>query len=179
MELQILNWIYEKHSPIMDSVMVFLTRLGDAGFFWLLLAAILLLSKKTRIWGLTMGFAMLLGLVVVNFGVKPLVHRVRPYDAAGFTALLIDRPTDYSFPSGHTQAAFASAWVLYCMNQRGGLLALILAALIAFSRLYLYVHYPTDVLAGFLFGSLWAFLAVRYFKPWVAKRFGRAGVCSE
>lgn len=173
LELQILDWLYEMHSPVMDQIMVFITRLGDAGFFWILLAVILLIPRQTRGWGLTMGFALLLGLITVNFGIKPLVHRVRPYDAAGLTDLLVKRQSDYSFPSGHTQAAFASAWILYRMNRKGGILAMILAVLIAFSRLYLYMHYPTDVLAGFLFGSLWAFLALRYFKPWISRKMER------
>lgn len=170
MEIQILDWLYSLHSPIMDKIMVFITSLGDGGIFWIAAAVLLLCFKKTRRWGIAMGGAMLMGFVIVNLGVKPLVHRTRPYEVKGLEELLIKRPSDYSFPSGHTQVSFAAAWILYVMNRRTGRLALLLAVLIAFSRMYLYVHYPTDILAGFLCGSLWAYLALRICRLWPDKK---------
>lgn len=166
MELQILDWLYSLHNPVMDKIMVYITRLGDGGIFWILVAVILLMSKKTRRWGVAMGVAMLLGFVIVNLGVKPLVHRIRPYEVKGLEELLIAPPSDYSFPSGHTQVSFASAWVIFMMKRKAGIAALLLAVLIAFSRMYLYVHYPTDVAAGFLCGSLWAYAAMRICRVW-------------
>lgn len=171
LELQILDWLNSLHNPVMDCVMIGITSLGNAGIFWIIVALCLLPGRKTRSWGLTMLCAMALGFLVVNLGVKPLVNRIRPYEAAGFTQLLIEKPKDASFPSGHTQVSFASAWVLYRMNRRAGIWALILAGLIALSRLYLYVHYPSDVLVGFLFGGLWAYISLRYVRPWVCKKW--------
>jgi len=169
-EIQILDWLYSLHSPVMDRIMIFITSLGDGGIFWIAAAVLLLFSKKTRRWGIAMGVAMLLGFIIVNLGVKPLVHRTRPYEVKGLEELLIKRPSDYSFPSGHTQVSFAAAWIWYVMDRRAGIFALLLAVVIAFSRMYLYVHYPTDILAGFLCGSLWAYLAMRICRVWPYKR---------
>lgn len=161
MEISFLEWLQTLHTPVLDRVMVFITSLANAGALWIALSVILLAFKRTRRIGLAVGLALLMGAIGVNLIVKPLVNRVRPYDAVGFTQLLISRQADASFPSGHTQASFASALVLWHFNKKAGAAALVLAALIAFSRLYLFVHYPTDVAAGILFGALWAVLAVK------------------
>ena len=98
---------------------------------------------------LALGVATLIGSAVL----KPLIGRIRPFEANGFKNLLISAPKDYSFPSGHTAASFAAALVLFHRSRKLGAAAWITALLIAFSRLYLYVHYPTDVLAGCLSGA--------------------------
>lgn len=159
MEIQFLEWLQTLHTPVLDRLMVTVTSLGNGGIFWIALALILLLFGRTRQAGMAMGLALLMGLIVGNLILKPLVNRVRPYEVAQFTQLLISRPIDASFPSGHTQASFAGAVALLCHDKRGGIAACILAALIAFSRLYLFVHYPTDVLGGMLLGILWGLLA--------------------
>ena len=102
---------------------------------------------------------------------KPLVARVRPYDVTGFEQLLIGKLSDYSFPSGHTLASFASATVLVAMNRKWGIAALIMATLISFSRMYLYVHFPTDVLAGFVIGVMIALLCVKFIKPRIPEKW--------
>ena len=97
--------------------------------------------------------ALLVDLVICNGILKPLVHRIRPFDVKTGIELLVKRPTDYSFPSGHTAASFASVTALYLAGEKKlWIPALVLAVLIAFSRLYLYVHYPTDVLGGVVAG---------------------------
>ena len=106
-----------------------------------------------------MALALVLGLLIGNLTLKPLIARIRPYDANPDVTLLIDRLSDYSFPSGHTLASFEAAAVLLLQYRAKAIPALVLALLIAFSRLYLYVHYPTDVLAGALLGVAFAFLA--------------------
>lgn len=168
-EISILNAIQSLRTPVLDAVMVFFTFLGNHGWFWIALTAILIAVPKTRIWGLTMGTALLMGQLIGVCVIKPLVARPRPFNSpdAMVTAsqLLVAELKDYSFPSGHTQASFAAAAVLFRMNRKAGAAAFALAALIAFSRMYLYVHYPTDVLAGALLGLLWAFCAVKWFKP--------------
>lgn len=128
-----------------------ITMLGNAGWFWITLSMVLLFWKKTRKVGMLSITAMVLGFVITNLLLKNLIARPRPYQQMIDLVLLIEKPVDFSFPSGHTCASFASAFILYQMlPKRYGRAAIILAGLIAFSRLYLGAHYPTDVLAGFL-----------------------------
>ena len=169
-DLPILDWIQANlKSGFMDTVMPIITMFGDDGIFWIACAVLLLFFPKTRKVGLGMGFAMAIGLLVCNVTLKPLIGRIRPYDLQaemGVTIqLLTERMHDFSFPSGHTIASFEAATVLLKNSKKMGIPAMILAVLIAFSRLYLYVHYPTDVLfsvfAGIAFGFLGSFLAQR------------------
>ena len=163
-DLPILRWIASNlHSAFGDAVMPIITLLGDAGIFWIAIAAILLFIPKTRKIGLSMGAALLMGLLICNVTLKPLVARIRPYDyeLQHFQTqipLLVEGLHDFSFPSGHTIASFEAATVILLYNKKWGIAAMVLAALIAFSRLYLYVHYPTDVLASVVLGIGIAFL---------------------
>lgn len=163
-ELKILDFIAENlKCGFLDTVMPIITKLGDAGIFWIVIALILLITKKYRKIGAMMGVALILGLVFGNLTLKPLVARIRPYDMPGamFSAneLLVEALHDKSFPSGHTLCCFEGATVLMLNNKRFGIPALIIAILVAFSRLYLYVHYPTDVLAGIVMGVLFGIVA--------------------
>lgn len=161
-ELSILDRIQEHlQCAFLDWFAPLITKLGDAGIFWILVAITLLFFKKTRKTGLMMGAALLMGVLVGNLTLKPLVARIRPYDINTGVALLVERLHDYSFPSGHTLASFESAVVLFIRDKRMGIPAMVIAVLVALSRLYLYVHYPTDVLAGVLLGTLFALIAVR------------------
>lgn len=181
-DLPILDWIQANlKSDLLDTVMPIITLFGDGGVFWIAIAVLLLCIPKTRKIGLGMGFALLMGLVVCNITLKPLVGRIRPYDLQeqlGVTIpLLTDRMHDYSFPSGHTIASFEASVVLLKNNKWMGIPAVILAVLIAFSRLYLYVHYPSDVIfsvfAGILFAFLGDALANKVVTRLPAKRKGR------
>ena len=139
MELKILHWFEELHNPVLDFLMYQITCLGNGGLIWLVIAAALLIS-----------------LVICNGIMKNLYQRVRPFHAdPTFENLyrVFDRIYDWSFPSGHTSASFAAAVAIRLWNKKEGIGALVLAALISFSRLYLTVHYPTDVLASVVFGS--------------------------
>ena len=163
-DLPILDWIQANlQSGFMDKFMPFITVFGDAGIFWMVISALFVVFPKTRKTGLGMAFAMVIGLVVCNMTLKPLVARIRPYDLQaelGVTIrLLCDAQHDFSFPSGHTIASFEAAVALTIHNRKLGIPAMILAVLIAFSRMYLYVHYPTDVLASVVLGTAFAFLA--------------------
>lgn len=141
-------------SPALDRLMVAVTRLGDLGFFWLLLAAVLLCRPATRRAGALILLAMALGLLFGNGLLKNLIARPRPYAADPGIPLLIPPSREpYSFPSGHTLHAFAAACAVgFAGRRRLCALCLILAAVIGFSRIYLMMHYPLDVLAGALFG---------------------------
>ena len=163
-DLPILDWIQANlQSGFLDAVMPIITMFGDAGIFWMACATVLLIFRKHRRTGLGMWFAMAIGLLICNIILKPAVGRMRPYDfqMEHFQVainLLIDKETSLSFPSGHTIASFEAATVLLINSKLMGIPALILAILIAFSRMYLYVHYPTDVIfsvfAGILFGII-------------------------
>ncbi len=146
-------------SKFLDAVMPIITMFGDGGIFWIALAAILLISKKTRKVGITMGFSLLLGFLVGNVVLKNVVGRIRPYDLNTDFQLLIDKLHDFSFPSGHTLASFEASVSIFLHNKKFGIPALVLAFLIAFSRLYLYVHYPTDVLASIILGTGFAVIS--------------------
>ena len=162
-DLPVLDWIQANmQSGFMDKFMPFITRFGDHGTFWMIVAALLFLFPKTRKTGLGMAIAMMLGLLVCNVTLKPLVARIRPYDLQeelGVTIQLLgERMHDFSFPSGHTIASFEAAVVMLKNSKKLGIPAMILAVLIAFSRLYLYVHYPTDVIVSVILGTLFALI---------------------
>lgn len=160
-ELKILDYIQlHFQCSFLDFFFSTITKLADSGIFWILLAVVLLFFKKTRKTGLMMGVALLCGLIVGNITLKPLIARIRPYDLNPEAILLIDKLHDFSFPSGHTLSSFEGATVLMIRDKKFGIPAIILASIIALSRLYLYVHYPTDVLAGAILGIAFGFLAV-------------------
>lgn len=152
-ELKILNLIQTLHSPVLDRLMCIITKLGNAGAIWILAAAILLLIPKTRKTGAVVATALVIDAILCNGILKPWIARIRPFDVNPAIQLLIPRPADFSFPSGHTAAAFTTVAALYFAKEsRLWKPALVLAILIAFSRLYLYVHYPTDVFGGIVVG---------------------------
>lgn len=154
MEIKILNLMQGLHTPIGDRVMCFITRLGDVGMIWILLAIVLLLIPKTRKSGAIVMAALILDVILCNGILKNAFARVRPCDVNTAVQLLVPRPNDYSFPSGHTAASFAATAALFFAGEKKlWKPALVLAVLIAFSRLYLYVHYPTDILGGILVGT--------------------------
>lgn len=171
-EFEILDFIRENLSCApMDVVMRVITFFGDGGWFWIVLALILIVIPKTRKIGITVCISLLFSLIFCNLTIKPIVARTRPYDVLNTVELIIKAPHDYSFPSGHTSISFAGAVAVFAHNKKWGSVALVLAALIAFSRLYLYVHFPTDVLAGALLGSFCAVLAY-YTGKLLFKHFG-------
>ena len=153
MDISILDFMQTYfRNDLFDAVMPWITRLGDYGILWIFCALVLLVIPKTRRVGGILAVSLALEALLCNVILKPLVARTRPYEVNTMIELLIARPLDYSFPSGHTAAAFASALALYFGRNRLWIPALILAVLLAFSRMYLYVHYPSDVLAGALIG---------------------------
>ena len=156
-ELKILDFIADKtSSPFFDKVMPIITAFGDHGIFWMALTVLLLIFRKTRPLGLSMAISLALGFICGNLITKNLVARVRPYELNSSVSLLVKKLSDYSFPSGHTLVSFESAVCIFIRYKKTGVAALIFAAAIAFSRLYLYVHYPSDVLTGMVFGTVFA-----------------------
>lgn len=158
MELNFLYALQDLHRNWLDAAMIFITTLGDSGFIWILASLAMLCFKRTRKCGvltlLTMGLCLIFG----NLLLKNLVARPRPFMIDPSIPLLIPAPGEYSFPSGHTMHSFAAATMIFLHNKRMGIAALFLAALIAFSRMYLFVHFPTDILGGMTVGILAAVL---------------------
>lgn len=162
LDFSVLNFIQNNlRNSFMDKIMPIITSLGNAAFIWIMIGIILLFIKKYRKYGYMIFISLLFCAIVGNLTLKPLVARLRPFDVKPLIdGLLIAKPTDYSFPSGHTMCSFAPAIVIVYMNKRAGILALILSILIGFSRLYLYVHYPSDVFVGMIIGILLGYVAI-------------------
>ena len=163
-DLPILDWIAANlWCPVLDTVMPIITMFGDGGIFWISISVILMITKKYRKTGLSMAFALTMGLLVCNIILKPGVARIRPYDFqmqyfAKEIQLIAGGMHDFSFPSGHTIASFEACTALMLGNKKFGIPATILAILVAFSRLYLYLHYPTDVLVSIVLGTIFGIL---------------------
>lgn len=152
-ELEFLHMLQNLHTPFLDGLMILLSALGNGGIVWIAIAALLLWKKKTRLCGMMMLGSMLLCFLVGNIALKNIICRPRPCWIDSTVQMLIDIPSDYSFPSGHTMHGFAAALTIWLYHRRAGIAGLCLAAAIAFSRMYLFVHYPTDILAGFCIGT--------------------------
>ncbi|MCI6138452.1 MAG: phosphatase PAP2 family protein [Clostridiaceae bacterium] len=156
-ELQMLYGLQELRTPVTDRLLVFVTSLADKGWLWLLLGSVLFAVPKTRRLGGCMLVSMGIGALLGNVLLKNIVARPRPCWLEPSVQLLIHSPKDFSFPSGHTLVSFEGAVSIYLFNKKWGLPACMLALLIAFSRLYLFVHFPTDVLAGAAMGTVIAY----------------------
>lgn len=138
MEIKILDWIQGFYTPISDQMMCFITSLGNAGLIWIVLAVVLLLIPKTRKSGLVIMAALIFDIILCNGILKHLFARIRPCDVNTAVQLLVKRPTDYSFPSGHTAASFAAVAALFFVGEKKlWKAALVPAVLIAFSKSYL------------------------------------------
>ncbi len=161
-EILFLDFLQEYvKNDFLDWLMVRITTLGNGGFIWILICFFLILSRKYRKMGIVLLMGLLTSFIMGNLVLKPLIARARPSWGEGLLQLLIDNPTDYSFPSGHTLSSFISAYIITYYKRKAGFIVFPLAILIAFSRLYLYVHYPTDVLGGIVLGILLGFVVAK------------------
>ena len=169
----ILLWIQDSlRAGFLTPVVKVITHLGDKGALWILITLALLCFRKTRRLGILCGIAMAIGLVVTNLVIKNWVARVRPYEVIPGLNCIVGLADDWSFPSGHTTNSLACGWVLFRKAPRRWqrVCALVMAILISLSRLYVGIHYPTDVLGGVVIGICSAVLAM-WLVPRLEKKF--------
>ena len=151
-ELDLLHWFQSIHNTVLDWLVPKITMLGNAGWFWIAVTLLLLVLPLNRKMGVQAALSLILTVIICNIILKPSIMRCRPCWLEPEVQLLVKVPHDYSFPSGHSNASFAVATAIFTRNKKLGIPALILAAAIAISRLYVFVHWPTDVLVGTLTG---------------------------
>lgn len=154
LEFTLLDWIQANlRCGLLDAVLPRISDLCNRGEIWILLALVLVSVRQTRRQGAAVACALALDLIACNLLLKPLFCRIRPFTLNPAVTLLVRAPLDASFPSGHTAASFAAVFALKVSGSPLWKPALGLATAIAFSRLYLYVHWPSDVLGGVLLGA--------------------------
>lgn len=147
-------------NPYLDPIFKAITHMGDGGIIWIVLTLIMLCFKKTRYAGICSGIALLGVFFFNNQLLKKLFNRTRPYETINDLICIVSPAVDASFPSGHTCTGFAFVAATYGLVQKKySYFLLLLASLIAFSRLYVGIHYPTDVLGGVVVGILIGLLA--------------------
>ena len=172
-DLGVFQWIQSIQNGFLDTLMVGITTLGNAGAIFIVLGLVLLFTKKYRKAGLAVLVALIVMLLCSDLFLKEFFARVRPFNlfesnpekyAVWGTDYvfpnLVYKPSSYSFPSGHTASAFAAAFALLWHNRKLGIPTTIFAAIMGFSRIYVQVHYCTDVIAGVVAGAICALIAV-------------------
>ncbi|MDO5853114.1 MAG: phosphatase PAP2 family protein [Thermoplasmata archaeon] len=164
-ELDILEWL-QGAAPALNDVMVAITTVSTYAAVWLILAFLLTCSKEYRRAGYAVIVSVVVAWILADFVIKPLVGRERPYEVTGFD-ILVSAASTSSFPSGHTAFSFAAATAVFIHNRKWGIPALVFAALVGISRMYLYMHWPTDVLAGALLGIAAAYLCVWFLSRYI------------
>ena len=164
LDSNILLWIQEYlRFPLLTKIFIIITKTGDKGFIWIVLGLLLLCFIKTRKVGIIMLIALFCSFLINNVWIKNWIARMRPYEFVNGLEKLIEHQKDFSFPSGHTASSFAAAVVIFMtLPRKYGVLALGYASLIAFSRLYVGVHYPSDILVAIISGSLIAIAIVKF-----------------
>ena len=174
-ELDLLLWFQSIHNGFLDWIVSKITFLGYGGWFWIVVTLLLLILPFNRKMGVQAAISLILTVIICNVILKPSIMRCRPCWLEPDVQMLVSIPKDFSFPSGHSNASFAVATAIFTRNKKLGIPALVLAALIAISRLYVFVHWPTDVLVGSLIGicgGITSFFIVNF----IYKKLNRNGL---
>lgn len=162
--------VQEMHNPILNPIMVFFTTIGDYGIGFLVIAFVFLFFKKLRKVGFLIYLSQLLNIIVVSI-LKDIIQRPRPFLSMPELHPIISLPSSYSFPSGHASASFAFAVIIAYYLKKWMVPAYLLAITIAFSRVYVGVHYPSDIIVGALFGIASAIIIILIYEKWLVKKF--------
>ena len=172
MEADILLWIQNNiRNDVLTPIFKFITTLGNAGVIWIVFSVGLLIPKKTRRVGVLALVSLFFSALIDNVILKNVVARTRPYDVIEGLTSLVGAQKDYSFPSGHTGSAFAAAVVMFReLPKKLGIPILVFACLMGLSRLYVGVHYPSDVLGGVLIGTGIALLTYWSGTVWIEQK---------
>lgn len=160
-DFSILYWIQDNlRNSFMDFFMPLFSNLQDGGLIWISIAVVMLFFKRTRYCGIAVLFAMGIDTLITEYGIKNIVCRVRPCNLVDDVNMLVEKPTSYSFPSNHSASAFAGAVaVMLTIKKKAWTIpAFVFSGIISFSRMYVFVHFPSDVFAGILLGSAVAVL---------------------
>ena len=169
-ELDLLHWFLGIHNEFLDWIVPKITMLGNGGWFWIVVILLLLILPYNRRMGVQATISLIITVIVCNVILKPWVMRCRPCWLEPEVQLLVNVPHDFSFPSGHSNASFAVATAIFTRDKKLGIPSLVLAALIAISRLYVFVHWPTDVLVGTLTGICGGIVSF-YIVNYIYRRF--------
>jgi len=172
-DIKMLNMINKKfHYRILDKIMPLVTALGNGGIVWFAISIYLIGSENNRTEGYMVLASIVIAAIIGEGIIKHLIKRTRPFVNMLECKLLISKPITYSFPSGHTASSFAAAGIFAAYGSKYSILMLILASLIAFSRIYLSVHYPTDVLMGIILGLICSRIAILLFHSKIISYLG-------
>lgn len=161
---RVLERIIKIHRPTLDKIMILFSKAGTFGTVWWLICLPFLFNQKWRMTGINFILALSIAHLMGQIILKNIVKRTRPCHKLDDDDLIVDRPRYYSFPSGHTAASFAMVGVaLLRCSFYTFLPILVLASIISFSRIYLRVHYLTDVLVGAVLGLCCGICSVAIF----------------
>lgn len=163
-DLVILDMLQKIHVHILDQIMIFFTLIGNLGLVWIGLGMLLIVRKKTRVYGMILLISLAITAILGEGILKHLIRRERPFEIISGIKTLIKLPSSYSFPSGHTSSSFTAFGVFYFLNLKYKWWVFITAFLIAFSRMYLGVHYFTDILGGIILGTAVAYIVCLVYK---------------
>lgn len=166
----VLLFLQELRTPALTAVLRFFTHLGDSGAVWIALCVVLLLFRSTRRGGVELALSLAVTAILCNLVLKPIIARERPFLTMEELELIVPALTSYSFPSGHASSSMAAAMSLTLAYGRRGAWAFLLAGLIAFSRMYVGIHYPSDVLAGALLGCAVAWAVHGVWRRWERRK---------
>lgn len=172
-DLAALDALQTIHNAFLNYFLAVFTYMGAGGLVWIVLALSFMSIKKTRRLGMTCAAGLISELLFNEILIKNLVKRTRPFILNPGIDTIVTRPSSYSFPSGHSCTAFVAATVIFCYNKKWGVAAYVVSALIAFSRNYFYIHYPTDVIVGALEGILIGIVTTKLMEKFFEHRDGR------